>query len=249
MCAGLEEHGRHEDGARALVDGLGQALGQRVRRLRRQADDLEPGFVEPRELAAQGVELAVGAHEPRAPAQVEGREQADDELVGVDAQGDLAARVAEQRPQAGAHLLGLGERAPPLLVHVARGVLEGLDVALERDVRPRLVRVPGQQQPLGDAEARVVVARAGSQPAAHRPQVGEGGVEERRAQVRRARRAAGARLVADRPLDHLDVAVAPLLKALVDVDQALAHLRLRAIDAVDVDEDVLHRLRRRPPAG
>ena len=157
-----------------------------------QSDDLEPGLVEPRELAAQGVELAVGAHEPRAPAQVQGREQADDELVGVDAEGDLAARVAEQRPEAGAHLVGLGECAPPLLVHVARGVLEGLDVALERDVRPRLVRVPGQQQPLGDAEARVVAGQRVHSAAAHGPQVGEGGVEERRAQVRGARRAAGA---------------------------------------------------------
>ena len=124
-----------------------------------QADDVEPRLAQPRELAAQRVELAVGAHEARAPAQVERREQADDELVGVDAQGDLAAGVAEQRPEAGAHLLGLGERAPPLLVDVARGVLEGLDLALERDVRPRLVRVPGQQQPLGDAEARVVVGQ------------------------------------------------------------------------------------------
>ena len=124
-----------------------------------QADDLEPGLAQPRELAAQRVELAVGAHEPRARAQVERREQADDELVGVDAQGDLAVRVAEQRPKAGAHLLGLGERPPPLLVHVARGVVEGLDLALERDVRPRLVRVPGQQQPLGDAEARVVLGQ------------------------------------------------------------------------------------------
>ena len=156
---GLEEHRRHEHGARALVDGFGQALGQRVRRQRREADDLEPGLRAPSELAAQGVELAVGAHEAWALVQVQRREQADDELVRVDAQGDLAVGVAEQRPEAGAHLLGLCEGPPPLLVHVARGVHEGLDVALERDVRPRLMRVPGQQQPLGDAEARVVVGQ------------------------------------------------------------------------------------------
>ena len=88
---GLEEHRGDEHGARALVDRAGQALGQRVRRLRRQADDLEPGFVEPRQLAAQRVELAVGGDEPRALAQVQRREQADDELVGVDAERDLAA--------------------------------------------------------------------------------------------------------------------------------------------------------------
>ena len=166
---GLEEHGGHEHGAGALVDGVGQARGERVRRLRGQADDLEPRLAQPRELAAQRVELAVGAHEPRARAQVERREQADDELVGVDAQRDLAVRVAEQRPKAGAHLLGLGERPPPLLVHVARGVVEGLDLALERDVRPRLVGVPGEQQPLGDAEARVVLRPAGSQRGCARP--------------------------------------------------------------------------------
>ena len=77
-------------------------------------------------------------------------------------------------PEAGPHLVGLGERPPPLLVHVARGVVEGLDVALERDVRPRLVRVPGEQQPLGDAEARVVARERVHSRRAHRPQVGEG---------------------------------------------------------------------------
>ena len=159
MCAVSKSTADTSTRAGALVDGVGQARGERVRRLRGQADDLEPRLAQPRELAAQRVELAVGAHEPRARAQVERREQADDELVGVGAQRDLAVRVAEQRPKAGAHLLGLGERPPPLLVHVARGVVEGLDLALERDVRPRLVGVPGQQQPLGDAEARVVLGQ------------------------------------------------------------------------------------------
>ena len=44
------------------------------------------------------------------------------------------------------------------------------------------------------------------------------------AQVRRARRAAGTGLRADDPLDHLHVPVAPLLDALVDVDEGLADL-------------------------
>ena len=44
-----------------------------------------------------------------------------------------------------------------------------LELPLARDVGPRLVRVPGQQQPLGDAEARVVLARAGSKLGCGRP--------------------------------------------------------------------------------
>src|SRR3712207_8115367 len=49
--------------------------------------------------------------------------------------------------------------------------------------------------------------------------------EERRPQVLRARRAARADLVADRALDHLHVAVAPLLQALVEVHERLAEDR------------------------
>ena len=125
-----------------------------------QADDLEPGLGEPRELAAQRVELAVGAHEARAPAQVEGREQADDELVGVDAQGDLAAGVAEQRAGSRrAPRSALANARPHFSSTWRAASSKASTLALERDVRPRLVRVPGQQQPLGDAEARVVVGQ------------------------------------------------------------------------------------------
>jgi len=56
------------------------------------------------------------------------------------------------------------------------------------------------------------------------PEIGERGAEQGGAQVGRAGRAAGARLGADDPLDHLHVPVAPLLDALVDVDQGLADL-------------------------
>jgi hypothetical protein len=136
---GLEQHRGHEHRARALVDRGGQPRGERVRRVRGQAHHLEPRLPQPRELAAQRVELAVGADQARAGAKVERRQQPDDELVRVRAEGDLGARVAEQRPEAGAYLVGLGERAPPLLVDVARRVVEGLHLTVERDIRPRLV--------------------------------------------------------------------------------------------------------------
>jgi hypothetical protein len=62
MCAVSKSTAETSTCARALVDGLGQALGQRVGRLGREADDLEPGFGKSSELAAQRVELAVSAH-------------------------------------------------------------------------------------------------------------------------------------------------------------------------------------------
>ena len=64
------------DGARALVDRRRHPLGQRLGRLGGQALDLEPLLGQPRELAAQRVELAVGRDEPRATAEIERREEA-----------------------------------------------------------------------------------------------------------------------------------------------------------------------------
>ena len=56
-------------------------------------------------------------------------------------------------------------------------------------------------------------------------------------------------LLADRALDHLHVPVAPLLDALVDVDQPLADLGPGRVGAVDLDQAVLHApARRRPDA-
>src|SRR5258706_8448493 len=78
-----------------------------------------------------------------------------------------------------------------------------------------------------------------SEAAANGPQVGERGLEERSAQILSARGAAGARLVADGPLDHLHVPVPPLLKALVEVNQALRDLGGFSVFTVDGHEDLL----------
>ena len=102
------------------------------------------------------MELAVGADQSRTAAQVERREEAQQQVVGRAAERDLGTRLAEQGTEAVADPLGLRERTLPLLVDVARRVLERLHLALERDVGPGLVRVAGEQQPLGNAKARVV---------------------------------------------------------------------------------------------
>ena len=158
-----------------------------------------PSSRQPRELAAQRVELAVGGDEPR-PARA-GRAPTGSAATrscvlapsAISPRGSSSSARKPSRTRS-----ALRERALPLVVDVQRGVVERLDLPLERDVRPRLVRVAGEQQPLGDAEARVVARRAGSPRReltarlriAHRS--GNAGWSSVDAQVLRARRAAGA---------------------------------------------------------
>ena len=77
----------------------------------------------------------------------------------VPRERDRRTGVGEQPPDSLAHALGLRERALPLQVGVLGRVLPRLQLALARDVGPRLVRVPGQKQPLGDPEGRVVLGK------------------------------------------------------------------------------------------
>ena len=75
------------------------------------------------------------------------------------------------------------------------------------------------------------------------PQVGEGRLGDGGPQVGGAGRAAGARSAADRPLHHLDVVIAPLLHALVEVHQELAHRGRVRVVVVDLPEHLLHPVR------
>ena len=68
---------------------------------------------------------------------------------------------------------------------------------------------------------------------------GGGGGEGRGHRAPAAPPARPALLGADRPLDHLDVAVAPLLDALVEVDQALGDERRIGVLGVRGDQHVL----------
>jgi diguanylate cyclase (GGDEF)-like protein len=79
--------------------------------------------------------------------------------------------------------------------------------------------------------------------AAHGPQVGEGRVPQRGLQVGGTGRAARAAPCADRPLHHLDVVVPPLLHALVEVDQQLAHRGGVGVVVVDLLQHLLYRVR------
>src|SRR5688572_29817689 len=71
------------------------------------------------------------------------------------------------------------------------------------------------------------------------PQIGKEVPAEGGAKVRGAHRAAGAGPRADGALHHLHVTVAPLLKALVEIDQPLAQLRVLRVRSVDADQHLL----------
>ena len=113
------------------------------------------------ELAADAVELAVGGDQPGPGApQVEAGEQPDHQLVRAGGQGDLTVRVVQQAAVAGAHLVGLGHGAVPLVVGGGRGVVERLGLPLAGHVGPRLVGMAGEEQPLGHPEPGVVRCQA-----------------------------------------------------------------------------------------
>ena len=81
---------------------------------------------------------------------------ARDELVRVLAERDVLWPVAEEPREAGAHGCGLDRRSLPFVVDELCGIEPGALLRVEADVRPRLVRVAGQQQPLADSKSRVV---------------------------------------------------------------------------------------------
>ena len=154
--AGVEEHGRDEHERGPVVHRVGQPLGDRLHRLLGDPDHLQALLGEPVELAANGVELAIGRDQPGPGAQGERRQQPHDQLVSIGRERDPVARIAEQPGESLAHPLGALEGMVPLVVDVAGSVEPRLGLGLEAAVGPGLVRVPGEQQPLGDAEAGVV---------------------------------------------------------------------------------------------
>ena len=79
------------------------------------------------------------------------------------------------------------------------------------------------------------------QPRANRPQVRKQRSKQRGAQIRRAGTSASSLLESDGALDHLDVSVAPLLHAFIEINEQLADLPLDRMRAIERDERVLKR--------
>jgi hypothetical protein len=109
-----------------------------------------------RQLTAQRVELTVRCDQSRPGAQVQRGQEAQHQLVCVLAERDVRVRLAEQRAETVPHPVGDGERPAPLGTDALGRVQERVDLPLERHIRPRLVRMPGEQHPLVDPEPAVV---------------------------------------------------------------------------------------------
>jgi hypothetical protein len=105
------------------------------------------------------MKLAVCRDELRPIPQRQRREQSRDELMRVLAERDVAVGIAKQTPESSLHQRRLLSRALPFRIHELRGVEPRLLLRLESNVRPGLVRMTGQQKPLGDAEPRIVLCK------------------------------------------------------------------------------------------
>ena len=187
----------------------------------------------------EAVEFAVGRDEAATLPERQPGQPACHEFVRVLAQRDVGAGIAQQPGEPVAHLGRARFGALPLVVHQLRRIEPGLLLRLERHVGPGLVGMAGQQQAFGHAEARVVPRERVHSLRPDVPQVRKEVLAEGGSEITGAGRSAGARLRADRPLHHLHVAISPFLDAFVEIDEALAELRVLGVVPVDVDEHLL----------
>src|SRR5688572_27454264 len=79
--------------------------------------------------------------------------------MGVRRQRDPLGRIVEQPREATTYLVGFLEREIPDVVDMLGGIEPGLLLRLERHIGPRLMRVAGQQNPLGYAKATVMLGK------------------------------------------------------------------------------------------
>jgi len=77
-----------------------------------------------------------------------GREEPDDELVGVRGKRDAIWRIVEQACEPTPDFIGSLERLVPHIVDQLGGIQPGLLLRFERDVRPGLMGMTGQQDSL-----------------------------------------------------------------------------------------------------
>jgi hypothetical protein len=110
---GLEQHRRRQDRGRVVAHRRGQPLGEAVDRRGVDPGDLDAGLGQPAKLAVEGVELAGGRDQVRPRAQVEGRQEPRDQLVGAGGQGQLARARPDPLGDVAAQLVLQGEHPGP----------------------------------------------------------------------------------------------------------------------------------------
>jgi hypothetical protein len=155
------EDGGHEHRGGAVGHHLLQPFGDLRYRPRWHPDDLDSFLGQTVELATHGVKLTVGRHEAGSLSEGQSRKKAHDEVMGARGEGDVGARIVQEAGEPGTYLIGPGEGAVPLVVHQLRRVEPRLLECRKADVRPRLVRMARQEQPLRDPEPRVMPRQGG----------------------------------------------------------------------------------------
>ena len=150
--AGGEEDLRDPDQVEAVLRGGDQPVeAGGVRGGGDARDRHQPVFLQPRELAGQGMEFGIGGQDAGRPAGRQGREDPQQEIMGVRREdqrggvgqrqlaGDLRAEIRQHRSQ---HL-------GPFPVLQPRGGVPGLDLGGAGHVGPGVVAVGGDMQPRG----------------------------------------------------------------------------------------------------
>jgi hypothetical protein len=149
----LEEHGRHHRARSARIERRDRAVDQRVGRAGRHVHDRDPFLSETIDLAPHAVKLAIGRDDSRPLQKRQRREPLRQQLVSVLSESDIVWGFAHQPGEAGADGGSLKGRPCPFLVDELGGVEPRVLLRFEADIGPRLVRVAGQQQTLGDAKS------------------------------------------------------------------------------------------------
>ena len=152
---------RRQQGARrSVVHGQAQSLRERVDRARGDPYDGEPFLLQSVELASDRVEFPVRGHESGAVAQGQCGEKADHQLMRIGTEGIVpvigAPRAPEEPGVPRPHTVRTCEGLVPFPVDEAGRVLPGPPLAAEPAVRPRLMRMPGEEKSFGHPEPRVV---------------------------------------------------------------------------------------------
>ena len=154
----LEEHGGGQHGRRTRRDRARQPFRERGHIGRRHAYDLDAFLFQSIELASQRVKLPGRRDEARLLGERQRGQEAHEQIVCAGGQHNVAGlRLSDQPRIAGLHACRLRERVLPLVIDIARRIAPGRRVRGFADVRPGLMRMPGQQRAARHVESGVVL--------------------------------------------------------------------------------------------
>ncbi len=149
---GAKQDGRHQHRRGAVVHRCGEAGSDLTGGLGGDRDHLDAFFRQASELPSNGMVLSIGRQQPGSCHQRQRGQESHHELVRTGAQRDDPVVIAEQGRPPTPDTVRDRERPLPLVIHQVGGILPRTDLSVESHVRPRLMRVSCEKQPLADAK-------------------------------------------------------------------------------------------------